>query len=86
MPIKFEQSSTLKEVTKMLSPLQKPTSSPLGKVYTPWLPELASGILSNNSCSIDHRSLARELLYASGMPEKHQKPDKSQKTVANLNA
>lgn len=46
MPIKFEQSSTLKEGTKRLSPLQKLMSIPLlwEKVYTAWLPELASGI------------------------------------------
>ena len=50
MPIKFEQSSALKEGTKRL-PLyvHLPTRVPLlsGKMYTPWPPELASGRRSN---------------------------------------
>jgi len=43
MPIKFEQSSALKEGTKRLSPLQKLMSVPLlwEKVYTPWPQELS---------------------------------------------
>ena len=48
MPIKFEQSSALKEGTKRLSPYvhsPTPCPSPIG-MYTPWPLELASGTVS----------------------------------------
>lgn len=45
MPIKFEQSSTLKEGPKRLAPFfRRHCPSPMG-MYTPWPTELASGSL-----------------------------------------
>ena len=63
MPIKFEQSSALKEGTKRLSLLQKPTSVPLlwEKVYTPWPPELASGKCPQQTAICKSLDLEKEM-------------------------
>ena len=47
--IKFEQSSTLKEGTKRLSPFFRLRCPSPIRMYTPWPPELASGSIGNIS-------------------------------------